>query len=598
MSGITCCVCGESEHLVPCTSQPECWNYFHSNCNPSKPDSNPSEQTCPQHQKCCSRDLLLACFLANQFNSNRSLASLVTKQRNSVNSHIDLEGKLFWFGICKQYFSNSLPILPDLGEVSPLDSNSYLSQKISKTLERFKKLSSENKHKLSQLSKLFQSPKKACRSRPLDPILQVLSIPQKLKNSLIRNHEVLQQKTLAYKPREYHTRSSDETMVCAVCDGGESSDANLIVVCSRCQVSVHCCCYNIEILSDAEWHCDFCTINAEKRPESQLCYLCPIRGGAFILANQKFWVHLTCARYLTESVAKDWRKETVDVLGIDLEKFKLKCFSCNVKSGACVQCNHGRCITAFHVECRKDLVERNSDGSVWWLCPAHKAGALTRGLKEVEEKERNYIRSIGEKMWESREIENRKVTAQDSGKKLMGVEQKLEKISKKKCIKKKVKQVEKEITIKEIDGKDEEKRAKGNKKRKNNTIVMQESGDEKKERCKFVFEITEESVEVTTIKHNSIIKRIQYVNESIVSILTNSISEKGQDIKIDYNLQNLPVKRSKSIDDHEIVTLSTSTSNFKVTIKIPENYLKECASKLPKELEEKKLLLKTYVNIL
>ena len=127
---------------------------------------------------------------------------------------------------------------------------------------------------------------------------------------------------------------------------------------------------------------------------------------------------------------------------------------------------------------------------------------------------------------------------------------------------------------------------------------MQESGDEKKERCKFVFEITEESVEVTTIKHNSIIKRIQYVNESIVSILTNSISEKGQDIKIDYNLQNLPVKRSKSIDDHEIVTLSTSTSNFKVTIKIPENYLKECASKLPKELEEKKLLLKTYVNIL
>ena len=595
-SEIGCYVCGETEFLVSCAVQPGCLNYFHPSCISSL-DNHTPEQVCPEHQNSFAKNSLKSWFLANELNSNKALVNLVIGQRNSTGCHSNPEGKLFWFCICKQYFSNSSPKLPEpssgLSMETALDSTSYISQLTTLTLESLNKVSSENKHKLSQLHNSLEESKNDLKTKPVDPILQVLSMPQTLKNSFIRNYEILQKKFVAYKLREYHSWQNDECMVCAVCDGGESPDDNLLVVCSRCQVPVHCRCYNIRSLSDAEWICDFCAKNTQKFPQSQQCFLCPIKGGAFILANNQHWVHVTCARYLIETSPKDSRKKKVDVLGINPEKFKLKCFSCNLKIGACVQCSHGRCITAFHVECRKDLLERNHHGEVWWLCPTHKVSILTHKIREEEERERNYIRSIAEIVWKTRENKNIQSRKQDSGKNGVGAEQKLEIRRKKKIESRKLKQIEKEkekekeqekdkdkeLQIKEIVTKKEGKRIKEKKSRKNSKKIQQELIDAKIERCKYVFEITEESVVVTALKQNTIVKRVQYFNETMISTLAKSTPEKKKTQEQIIELCDLPVKRSTSENNHHIRILSTSTSNFKIKIKIPESYFKEFPGK-------------------
>ena len=84
------------------------------------------------------------------------------------------------------------------------------------------------------------------------------------------------------------------------------------------------------------------------------------------------------------------------------------------------------------------------------------------------------------------------------------------------------------------------------------------------------------------VRNNKIVKRIQYLNESMISQITNDILEKTKAQEKKINLQDLPFKRNNSTDDPEIIILSTSTSNFKVKFKISKNFLKDYASKLPK----------------
>uniref|UniRef100_A0A665T0Q1 [histone H3]-trimethyl-L-lysine(9) demethylase n=1 Tax=Echeneis naucrates TaxID=173247 RepID=A0A665T0Q1_ECHNA len=79
------------------------------------------------------------------------------------------------------------------------------------------------------------------------------------------------------------------------------------------------------------------------------CCLCLLRGGAL-------WVHVLCAVAVLEArFVNITERSPVDLSGIPLQRFKLKCYYCKKRmkkaSGCCVQCSHGRCPTAYHPTC-------------------------------------------------------------------------------------------------------------------------------------------------------------------------------------------------------------------------------------------------------
>ncbi len=45
--------------------------------------------------------------------------------------------------------------------------------------------------------------------------------------------------------------------------------------------------------------------------------------------------------------------DLLDFENIDPKRYKLTCFICKTKDGACVQCAKGKCQVAFHVECAR-----------------------------------------------------------------------------------------------------------------------------------------------------------------------------------------------------------------------------------------------------
>uniref|UniRef100_A0A8C7RYD7 [histone H3]-trimethyl-L-lysine(9) demethylase n=1 Tax=Oncorhynchus mykiss TaxID=8022 RepID=A0A8C7RYD7_ONCMY len=68
------------------------------------------------------------------------------------------------------------------------------------------------------------------------------------------------------------------------------------------------------------------------------------------------WVHVLCAVAVLEArFVNITERSPVDLSGIPLQRFKLKCYYCKKRmkktSGCCVQCSHGRCSTAYHPTC-------------------------------------------------------------------------------------------------------------------------------------------------------------------------------------------------------------------------------------------------------
>uniref|UniRef100_A0A6Q2Z1Z2 [histone H3]-trimethyl-L-lysine(9) demethylase n=1 Tax=Esox lucius TaxID=8010 RepID=A0A6Q2Z1Z2_ESOLU len=68
------------------------------------------------------------------------------------------------------------------------------------------------------------------------------------------------------------------------------------------------------------------------------------------------WVHVLCAVAVLEARFVNINERSpVDLSGIPLQRFKLKCYYCKKRmkktSGCCVQCSHGRCPTAYHPTC-------------------------------------------------------------------------------------------------------------------------------------------------------------------------------------------------------------------------------------------------------
>ncbi|PKI83844.1 Nto1p [Malassezia vespertilionis] len=143
-----------------------------------------------------------------------------------------------------------------------------------------------------------------------------------------------------------------EESLCAICDDNECENMNAIVFCDGCNLAVHQDCYGIPYIPEGQWLCRKCTVSPD-RPVS--CTLCPNEGGAFKQTTRGAWAHLLCALWIPETgVANPVYMEPIDgVEDIPKARWRLRCYLCNSKSGACIQCEHRSCFTAFHVVCAR-----------------------------------------------------------------------------------------------------------------------------------------------------------------------------------------------------------------------------------------------------
>ncbi|WFD20209.1 hypothetical protein MCAP1_002453 [Malassezia caprae] len=139
---------------------------------------------------------------------------------------------------------------------------------------------------------------------------------------------------------------------CAICNESDCENLNAIVFCDGCNLAVHQECYGIPYIPEGQWLCRKCTVSPD-RPVS--CVLCPHEGGAFKQTTEGAWAHLLCAMWIPETgVSNAVYMEPIDgVPSIPKARWRLRCYLCNRRSGACIQCEHRSCFTAFHVMCAR-----------------------------------------------------------------------------------------------------------------------------------------------------------------------------------------------------------------------------------------------------
>ncbi|KAJ2683864.1 hypothetical protein GGH99_004231 [Coemansia sp. RSA 1285] len=150
----------------------------------------------------------------------------------------------------------------------------------------------------------------------------------------------------------HQNQLSDEDSACAICGEEEGDNTNGIVFCDGCNLAVHQECYGIPYIPEGSWLCRKCILSPDKEVT---CILCPQRGGAFKKTTTNKWAHLLCAAWIPEvGISNTVYMEPIDSVDqIPRSRWKLLCCLCHRKTGACIQCSHRQCFTAFHVTCAR-----------------------------------------------------------------------------------------------------------------------------------------------------------------------------------------------------------------------------------------------------
>ncbi|KAK4146935.1 peregrin [Dichotomopilus funicola] len=154
---------------------------------------------------------------------------------------------------------------------------------------------------------------------------------------------------------------------CAICDDGDCENTNAIVFCDGCDLAVHQECYGVPFIPEGQWLCRKCQLIGRGIPT---CIFCPNTDGAFKQTNSSKWAHLLCAMWIPEvSLGNHTFMEPVmEVEKVPKTRWRLACYICNQRMGACIQCSNKNCYQAFHVtcarRCRLFLKMKNSQGAL------------------------------------------------------------------------------------------------------------------------------------------------------------------------------------------------------------------------------------------
>jgi NuA3 HAT complex component NTO1 len=152
-------------------------------------------------------------------------------------------------------------------------------------------------------------------------------------------------------------QGEEQDSKCAICDDGDCENTNAIVFCDGCDLAVHQECYGVPFIPEGQWLCRRCQLVGRGTPVSEQpgCIFCPNIDGAFKQTTMMKWSHLLCAMWIPEvSLGNTTFQEPVqDVEKVPRTRWKLSCYICKQKMGACIQCGHKSCFEAFHVTCAR-----------------------------------------------------------------------------------------------------------------------------------------------------------------------------------------------------------------------------------------------------
>ncbi|XP_023721232.1 PHD finger protein 14 isoform X2 [Cryptotermes secundus] len=162
---------------------------------------------------------------------------------------------------------------------------------------------------------------------------------------------------------QFDLKEAVKVLICCGCLGDRSDDANEIVECDGCGVTVHEGCYGvsdtasvsstISSCSTEPWFCEACRAGVT----NPTCELCPNSGGIFKETDVGKWVHLVCALYVPGVAFGEVDKlSSVTLFEMPYSKWGAKtCCLCEdarfSRTGVCIGCDAGMCRTFFHVTC-------------------------------------------------------------------------------------------------------------------------------------------------------------------------------------------------------------------------------------------------------
>jgi NuA3 HAT complex component NTO1 len=149
---------------------------------------------------------------------------------------------------------------------------------------------------------------------------------------------------------EHSGPGEEQDSKCAICDDGDCENSNAIVFCDGCDLAVHQECYGVPYIPEGQWLCRKCQLIGRGSPN---CIFCPNTEGAFKQTNTSKWSHVLCAVWIPEvSIGNPSLMEPVnEVEKVPRNRWKLTCYICRQKMGACIQCGNKNCFVAFHVTC-------------------------------------------------------------------------------------------------------------------------------------------------------------------------------------------------------------------------------------------------------
>lgn len=92
---------------------------------------------------------------------------------------------------------------------------------------------------------------------------------------------------LDQKPRNTKVITND-SYVCQICNGSDTTESDSIVFCSRCSITVHQRCYRLNEVPSQDWICNLC-LEFKDKGRYLRCPMCTRRGGAMVKSNCLVW---------------------------------------------------------------------------------------------------------------------------------------------------------------------------------------------------------------------------------------------------------------------------------------------------------------------